>query len=117
MPEFAAEPLIANQSVVIWPANAHAEPPKLANVINVMVDPAGLIVTFGFASPTLVTGNAELDRERQDDRGVTASVVARILIPQQAAESTIRVFTQVLREHFQWTPPPAFLQPIDVIDL
>jgi hypothetical protein len=73
-------------------------PPAVSNVANVTVDPAyGLIVTFGFASIPLQTGDEELDAQRADLKGNPTTVTARILLSAPTAETLLTVISDALK--------------------
>ena len=90
-------PNIVNDGVksldVRWPRDAHEQPPTVVNVINAMTDPAGMILTLGFASEPL------LPRDPNDGNktgSVVGIVVDRLFMSRDTSISLAAILIKTL---------------------
>lgn len=86
----------AASPALLWSEGAHLQPPSVSNVANLMIDAAGFIITFGFASPPLQTGNAEIDANQATPNSLSATVVSRVILTPQTVASLISVLAHAL---------------------
>lgn len=77
-----------------WPQDANQQAVAMTNVMAVQATQDGLIVTFGQASPPLLTGSDEERKQNFDAmKSVAPAVLGRFIIPTNRLADYVKAFT------------------------